>query len=257
VFLLSIALLSSCRGVDVKPIGQARQQIGTSNEGVPIYASFYQLDEEGFLLPNVPRPTGTFDGETLLLFGVIHGDEPLGMPLLERLEEVLQERCELVSGRRIIIVPLLNPDGYRLGIRVNTRGVDLNRNFPSTSWKRLGHRHGAEPASEPETRALMDLVNTYRPTRILSIHAPLHCVNYDGPAESVAQKLAVASGYPLMPHIGYPTPGSFGSWAGIDREIPVITLELREGLRQGEVWEEMGQAMIEFVQFGDSGRVAK
>ena len=28
--------------------------------------------------------------------------------------------------------------------------------------------------------------------------------------------------------MGYPTPGSFGTWAGIEKEIPTITLELDE-----------------------------
>lgn len=257
ILSLGLAVLSSCRSLEVQTDGQARQQIGTSVEGMPIYAWLYQLDENDQLLTSVPRPRADFDGETLLLFGVIHGDEPLGMPLLERLGDLLHEHPELVKGKRIVLVPLLNPDGYRLGLRVNTRGVDLNRNFPSTSWKRLGHRHGTAPASEPETRALMDLVNTYRPDRILSVHAPLHCVNYDGPAAGLARKLSDVSEYPVKPHIGYPTPGSFGSWAGIDREIPVITLELREDLKRSEVWDELGQAMVEFVKYEGADQAAK
>ena len=28
--------------------------------------------------------------------------------------------------------------------------------------------------------------------------------------------------------IGYPTPGSFGTWAGVEKKIPTITLELDE-----------------------------
>ena len=28
--------------------------------------------------------------------------------------------------------------------------------------------------------------------------------------------------------IGYPTPGSFGTYAGIERNIPIITIELDE-----------------------------
>jgi protein MpaA len=34
--------------------------------------------------------------------------------------------------------------------------------------------------------------------------------------------------YPIEENIGYPTPGSFGTWAGIERNIPTITLELDE-----------------------------
>ena len=37
-------------------------------------------------------------------------------------------------------------------------------------------------------------------------------------------------GYPIEESIGYPTPGSFGTWAGIEREILTITLELDESI---------------------------
>lgn len=33
---------------------------------------------------------------------------------------------------------------------------------------------------------------------------------------------------PLQESIGYPTPGSFGTWAGVEKGIPTITLELDE-----------------------------
>jgi len=41
-------------------------------------------------------------------------------------------------------------------------------------------------------------------------------------------RLATA-GYFIRPQIGYPTPGSLGSWLGIDRGIPILTLELPGG----------------------------
>ena len=41
--------------------------------------------------------------------------------------------------------------------------------------------------------------------------------------------VSAASGWPVRPQIGYPTPGSLGSWLGIDRGIPILTLELPAG----------------------------
>ncbi|MFZ2490659.1 MAG: murein tripeptide amidase MpaA, partial [Thermoanaerobaculia bacterium] len=38
--------------------------------------------------------------------------------------------------------------------------------------------------------------------------------------------LAATTGLPLQPSIGYPTPGSLGSYAGVERRIPIVTLEL-------------------------------
>jgi protein MpaA len=63
----------------------------------------------------------------------------------------------------------------------------------------------------------------------VAVHAPLACVNYDGPAARWAEAVAAACGWPARGDIGYPTPGSFGSWLGIDRGLPVLTLELPPG----------------------------
>jgi protein MpaA len=65
-----------------------------------------------------------------------------------------------------------------------------------------------------------------RPRAIVSVHQPFRCVNWDGPAEPLARAMAASCGYPLRASIGYPTPGSFGSCYGVDRQLPVITLEL-------------------------------
>jgi len=183
---------------------------------------------------------------TTLLFGVIHGNEPLGEPLLERFTGLVAERPDWVTGRRVIIVPVLNPDGLERGTRRNSRGVDLNRNFPASNF-RAGSARGPHPESEPETRTLVKILRRYRPERVLSVHSPLHCVNWDGPAGPLAERMAAASGYPLKPSIGYPTPGSLGSYAGIDLGIPTITLELPGKTTADAVWRQCRDALIVFL----------
>ncbi|MFV0267832.1 MAG: hypothetical protein ACK5HT_11925 [Draconibacterium sp.] len=64
--------------------------------------------------------------------------------------------------------------------------------------------------------------------KILTIHAPFKVVNYDGPAQEIAEKISELCGYPVLGDIGYPTPGSFGTYCGVERNIPTITLELDE-----------------------------
>ncbi len=185
--------------------------------------------------------------ETLLIFAAIHGNEPLGVPLAERLIDELKAHPYLLEKRRAVIIPIVNPDGLARRSRYNVNGVDLNRNFPAKNWKPRGKRHGTSQASESETQALIAAMKRYPPTRILSIHAPLHCINYDGPAEKLAREMAQLSGYPVRENIGYPTPGSFGSWAGADLNIPVITLELRRNIKRSELWPEMGAAVLSFI----------
>ena len=187
-------------------------------------------------------------GPCSLLFAVIHGDEPLGKPLLERFMAELRARPELVRERRIIVIPVVNPDGLHRGTRRNVRNVDLNRNFPAKNF-RASVAHGPYGESEPETKALTKVIRQFDPAKILAVHAPLDCVNYDGPAEDVARRMAESSGYPLKPSIGYPTPGSLGSYAGHDLRIPTITLELRDGITAQEAWNQLGEALLIFVKY--------
>lgn len=162
-------------------------------------------------------------GKCILVIGVFHGDEPSGKYLIER---YLNENVS--HKNRFLFIPCLNPDGLSCCTRCNANGVDLNRNFPAQNWKaseRNKYFGGLFPASEVETKFVVDTIEKYRPDLILTLHEPYCVVNYDGPAVDVAQKLGEITGYEVEESIGYPTPGSFGTYCGVERSIPVITME--------------------------------
>jgi murein peptide amidase A len=187
------------------------EQIGRSAEGRPVVA-------RRFGGPGVP----------LLVMGGIHGDEPASVDAL--LDLVL--RLPRDDWPPFWLIPAANPDGLRAGRKNSARDVDLNRNFPARSFRSdhaPGYSPGPGPLSEPETRAIASLIDREAVRGAVAVHAPFACVNFDGPAAGWAEAVATACGWPARGDIGYPTPGSFGSWLGLDRGMPVLTLELPPG----------------------------
>jgi len=168
----------------------------------------------------------------LLIFAAIHGEEPETTYALSRALRQLSEPPEHSA-----VVLVANPDGILRGTRGNARGVDLNRNFPSKDWqpKAVTHRStiedksdillstGQGPASEPETQALLSLIAELKPRAVVALHAPLECID-DANESALGRRLAQRTSMPLVRDVGYPTPGSFGSW-GSDNGVPVVTYE--------------------------------
>lgn len=173
--------------------------------------------------------------KTILIIGVFHGEEPQGEYLIN---EFLKTDLSSVKNR-LLIIPCLNPDGKAKNQRQNANGIDLNRNFPTKNWciiNKIDYFGGNKPASEIETQFMIDVLNNYKIDAILSIHAPFKIVNYDGNAKDLAQKISEITSYPVQADIGYPTPGSFGNYAGVERQIPTITLELPEDETNEKLW---------------------
>ena len=171
-------------------------------------------------------------GPLLLVVGGVHGNEESSVAAALALVPWLAAQP---PRRRVLLLPALNPDGVVAGTKNSARDVDLNRNFPSQSFRtehQPGYSPGPAPLSEPETRALAALVDD-SVLGVVAIHAPFACVNYDGPAAAWAEAIAASCGWPARADIGYPTPGSLGSWLGRDRGLPVITLELPPGDHAG------------------------
>jgi len=147
--------------------------------------------------------------------------------------------------RETWILPITNPDGLARGTKNNARDVDLNRSFAAASWvaeHRPGYFPGAAPESEPEARALAQLIASSGATRLIALHSPFRTVNYDGPARELAERMAAANGYGATADIGYPTPGSFGSRYGLDLGLEVITLEIPP-IGEEQAWRENRAAL--------------
>jgi len=60
----------------------------------------------------------------------------------------------------------------------------------------------------------------------------------------LAEAIAACNGYPVTGSIGYPTPGSFGTWAGHELRIATVTLELPSHHSSRRCWEENRRALL-------------
>jgi protein MpaA len=203
--------------------------IGSSVEGVSIEACHLNGSDP--------------DAENILLvIGTIHGDEPDGKRVIDELAS-----SGAPPNANIWLISDGNPDGSKLATRKNANEVDLNRNFPIkwvASDPTARTYSGPSPASEPETLALMNAVETIKPTRVVVFHQPYEQI--DCPPErptTISDRLSQLTGYKseCIPgeKSGSPTnsyTGTFTIWTNSTfPETTAVTFELGITTTQGQI----------------------
>ncbi|MBS3763032.1 MAG: DUF2817 domain-containing protein, partial [Planctomycetes bacterium] len=194
------------------------------SEPGPIHEAELGLSVQHRLIKATVFP-GPKDSHCVLILGGIHGSEPSSTELVERLSEHLKEQREDCAGKTVVLITHANPDGLAAGTRHNARGIDLNRNFLTPNFK-ASKRHGKEPLSEPETLALVGAIGQYGPSTVVSVHAPLNCIDPDGGEASthLAHEMVAVSPLPFKDLPAHP--GSMGSYVGPKLGLKMITYEL-------------------------------
>lgn len=190
----------------------------------------------------------------LYLIGGVHGDEVEGVFVLKELFSWLKNEHSL-KDLPVVVIPILNVDGYRAQTRVNAHHVDLNRNLPTKDWTKEitqpKYNPGPKPLSEPENQFLVKLFDKYKPGFILSFHSWKPILNFNGNCKDVAEFLHTYNQYEMAGDIGYPTPGSLGTYAVEKYAAPVLTFECPElknyngGLK--DIWAENQEGLKKFL----------
>lgn len=182
----------------------------------------------------LPIPGYSFGtkGPRVLILGGVHGDENEGVEaafgLLKRWSE------SFPFALRAWLIPAFNMDGVIRHQRANGNGVDLNRNMATKDWtaevKNPRYVPGPRANSEPETQALVRLIDQIQPQFVLSLHSWQPMLNVNGACLPEAQAIAAHTGYRIEESIGYPTPGCLGTYCGLERNMPTLTYEIERGL---------------------------
>jgi protein MpaA len=189
--------------------------------------------------------------DVTFIMATIHGNEAAGTPLVRRLSWYLREHPAVLDGRKVVLMAVANPDGMVNDTRYNARGVDLNRNFEAAN--RINTKQtGLLPLSEPEAVIIKRLIQEYKPDRIVSIHQPLSCIDYDGPARMLADRMGQYCALQVK-KLGA-RPGSLGSYAGLTLGIPIITFEMTQAdseLNSQALWSKYGRALLAAIIYPD------
>lgn len=181
----------------------------------------------------------------VIYVGATHGDEQGSKYLLDSwINELEANYPKIPSHRTIIVVPLINPDGFAAKTRTNSRNVDLNRNFPANSWKSdvimpggnlvIGGG-GTSALSEPESKAIADYILGQNPRLVLTYHSKgsLVVANESGDSVALANMYGKSSGYlatsesKLGTTFNYDTTGAMENWLYDKPGIPTLLIELK------------------------------
>lgn len=139
---------------------------------------------------------------TILLTAGVHGRESINpFVLLCLVEWYCKTKREWLQSHSLYVIPLLNPDGYMIALRgynvirndtlrlqikeenipyylwkYNANGIDLNRNFPSITWKEKFKDDKA--GSQMETTLLMKVINEIPTVGYLDYHSRGNSIYY-------------------------------------------------------------------------------
>ncbi len=226
------AVKTSCQAIGNKLASVSLKECLSFNFTDTQYRS---VNQQAILVKEYP-PLGKKKSQArVLLIGGTHGDELTSISVVFKWLRILDKHHSGLFHWRI--TPLMNPDGalQKKHSRTNANGIDLNRNFPPAPneispysyWVKKAYKNtrrfpGDLPLSEPESQWLYDEIKQFKPDVIVALHAPYKLVDFDAPSRKNAPK-----------HIGHlyknlmgTYPGSLGNYAGIQKGIPVITIEL-------------------------------
>ncbi|HQR79343.1 MAG TPA: M14 family zinc carboxypeptidase [Actinomycetota bacterium] len=185
----------------------------------------------------------------LLALGQMHGSEPAGLSVIDRVRRRVSPPD---ADYQLWTIRTMNPDGAARGNRYNARGVDLNRNFPG-SWSGRHYRSGRVAASEPETRAMIRFLKRLRPTGVLSFHQPWDTTLSVCDPRSAYWVRRTADLIGLKPpaaptRCGNWFPGTLNRWTSRNTAGWFVTVELAPSRRVGPQLPRAADAVIRIAE---------
>ncbi len=198
--------------------------IGKTTEGRPLHT----------------RRFGDSGPRTLIVAG-LDGEDRFAVRWIDELADELARRPELYSSSEVLIFRAGNPDGLTHKVSENARGVLINRNFPSRRYRPLPDMSsGSGPATEAETRALLDTLYTFHPRRVIHLAATSANTKayYNRSARETASDLQRGFELDVHPIDIEKYPGSLEDFADGTLEAGVLSMQLNAGQDWQRAWSK-------------------
>lgn len=192
---------------------------------------------------------GVSGSRTLVIAG-LNGEDRVAVRWLEQLADVVASRPEFTSQMEFVFFRAGNPDGLVRKTKNNARGVPLNRNFPSRGYRQaVGVPSFAVPASEVETRVILDTLYSFRPRRVI------HLTSTTGPSQtlynrmgkSLALELERSSNFKPVQLDPEQSPGSLEDFADGTLEALVLSIKLNAGSDWQQTWNKVQPQILSAV----------
>jgi hypothetical protein len=181
--------------------------------------------------------------EPVLVTGSLNGNDPHSIRLMDALIALIDAHPEKLDGLTAQLVRDPNPDALAEHISVNSRGVDLNRNFPSNRFTaNPTAQTGPHPASEVETRVLLRLLGDLQPKRVIHIRTGGgRRALVTGNAASLELLGELDDRYDVLATTfdGEFKAGSFEEFAATRLKAQVLIVEVPEGVESPEKTAEL------------------
>ncbi len=198
--------------------------IGKTTEGRPLHT----------------RRFGNNGPRTLIVAG-LDGEDRIAVRWIDQLADELARRPELTQSCEVLVFRAGNPDGLMQKMSENARGVLINRNFPSRRYRPLPDlSSGAGPATEAETRAVLDNLYTFHPRRVIHLTATTARTkaHYNRPAREIAAEMQRAYNLDIQPLDIEQYPGSLEDFADGTLEAGVLSIQLNVGNDWQQIWSK-------------------
>ncbi len=213
------------------------QNTGTSVQGRPLQC--------------VEIPGGP---DRVMVIAGFRGTRNASIQVAESLARHASEQAGLGNCSSILIVRDANPDGRALRTPNNARGVDLDRNFASSDWRKIpiGHQWlgGRQPTSEPETLWLTRLVTSWQPTCVVVLvdDAQKGWARTLGADPAWQSSLATMTALPWVESSLAVPSGSLASWVALDLKLPTLLINVPAVERAEDFWNAQKPLLSNIIQ---------